>query len=137
MDKLFNSIVLVALATTVIFWVIPVIDHLWLSEQELRLLSVSGWQSILPNNQFTYWSMLTLWIVVSVGLIMRIRIFRTIYLISLVTTIIANFLWGYLVLSPIEASISNILGILDGVILTMAYFTSVGTTFSPGYKNVE
>ena len=121
--------VLVALALTVVFWVIPKIDYLWLNAAELSLLKSHGWNSILPNTPIIYWSILGLWIVISIGLLKRVKYFRAIYVASLIATCIANVLWGYVVLSPLEAGIVNLLGMFDGAILALAFFTSVSNSF--------
>ena len=129
MGRIFNTLVLVALALTVVFWVIPKIDYLWLNEVELNLLKSNGQNSILPNTPIIYWSILGLWIFISIGLLKRVKYFRAIYVVILIATCIASFLWGYVVLSPLEAGIVNLLGMLDGAILTLAFFTSVGKSF--------
>ena len=66
---------------------------------------------------------------VSIGLLVRVKILRCVYFIGLIVFGIAGFFWGFSVLSPIEAGIGNILSVLDGIIISMAYFTSVANSF--------
>ena len=129
MNKIFNSFVFAALVLTVIFWVIPMIDYHWRTEQELSFLGSSGWNSILPISPFFYWVSLSVWVVVSIGLLKRVKYFRSIYFVVIVSTAISSFLWGYIVRSPLEYGIESIVMLLDGSILTMAYFTSVSKSF--------
>ena len=130
MNKLFNSIVIVALILTVIYWVMPSIDKYWLSDEELDLLSANGWGSVFPNSSFIYWPLLAYWVIVSLGLLKRIKIARTLYAIGIVIFSIASFMWGFSVLTPIEAGMSNILSLLDGAILVMAFLTSISNEFN-------
>ena len=129
MKRIFDSIVLISLALTVAIWVIPLYDHNWLSDQELNLLNASGWGAFFPYPNYIYWPMLLFWSITSVGLYLRIKIARTIFLIGIVIFAIANFGWGFAVQTQLEAGLTNIITLLDGAILTMAFLTTVNNEF--------
>jgi len=136
MTKLFNFMVLVALALTIVLWFIPVFDERFLSDEALKLLSANGWGSFIPNPSFIYWPQLIFWIVISIGLVLRIKAARFIYFLGIIFLAVVNFGWGFLVYSPLEAGLANLINLLDGGILIMAYFTSVNNEFaSPNKTN--
>lgn len=129
MNKLFNYLVIITLALTIILWFIPQFDKYWLSDEALELLGANGWGSFVPNPEILYWPQLIFWSVISIGLLKRIMMARTIYLVGLVAFSVVNFGWGFLVLSPIEAGLYNLICMMDGAILIMSYFTSVAGEF--------
>lgn len=134
MSKLFDSLILVSLALTVLFWVAPLFDESWLSVEAIDLLGANGWGAFIPNPGFLYWPFLAYWVVVSIGLLKRINAFRTIYFSGLVVLGVASFGLGFMVLSPVEAGLYNLINLLDGAIVTLAYFTSVSNEFKVGAK---
>jgi hypothetical protein len=118
-----------ALSLTIVVWCVPLFDKYWLSDEALDLLNANGWGSFIPNPEFLYWPQLIFWVVISIGLLKRIMVVRTIYLFGLIVFSAVNFGWGFMILSPVEAGLYNLIGILDGAILVISYFTSVANEF--------
>jgi len=129
MKNLFRYTVVISTVLFVMLWLLPYFDYLWLSEEQLNLALADGYGSYIPNHPLIYWSLFVAWFTISVGLFFFVTVARTAFFALLVITVLADFFWGFRVLPPISASISVIVTLSDGAILTMAYFTSVSNYF--------
>jgi hypothetical protein len=130
MKSLFRYIVAISTALFVVLWLLPFFDYMWLSPDELDLAAAAGFGSYIPSHIAIYWSLFIAWLIISIGLFFFSRIARTSFVILLVATTIAGFFSGFSVLTPLSAGISGIVILSDGVIITMAYLTSVSKYFS-------
>ena len=137
MDKIFRTIVVTSAILFLIVTLLPFIDYLWLTNDQLELLAYDGWDSIIPNNQFIYWLLTIIWLIISVGLFFFIRIARTAFLIMQITVFIASFFWGIRISSPEVTAINGLIAISDGAILVMAYLTSVARCFEKPFNSNE
>lgn len=113
----------------VVYWLLPIVDHLWLTEEELNLARYDSWGASIPSHPIIYWGFFTIWLVISLGLFFLIPIARTAFLVMQVVTIVASFFWGFMVLPPISATVGNVVAVSDGVLLAMLFLTSVGREF--------
>jgi len=129
MKQLFRFIVVISTLLYVIFWFLPYVDYLWLTEYEIELASAEGYGGYIPQSLVLAWAQLIIWVVISVGLFFFIPLARTAFVLMLVITAITNFLWGFLVMEPISAGLISIITTSDGVILTMMYLTSLSKYF--------
>jgi hypothetical protein len=129
MKSLFRYIVAISTALFVVLWLLPFFDYLWLSPDELDLAAAAGFGSYIPSHIAIYWSLFIAWLATSIGLFFFFPIARTSFLILLVVTAIASFFSGFSVMTPLSAGISGIVILSDGIIITMAYFTSVSKHF--------
>ena len=107
----------------------PLIDHLWLTQEQLNLARYDTWGSSIPNHPLIYWGMFTIWLVISIGLFFFVPFARTAFVIMQFISLVASFFWGFLVQSPASAAIGSMLGLSDGVILAMLFLTSVANKF--------
>ena len=130
MKAIFRNLVAISTALFVFLWLVPFFDYHWLNEEELTILSASGYGSLIPESQLLYWFLFVAWIVISIGLWLFIDVARTAYLYLLVATSVASFFWGFNIFTPYENGIQNIVTLSDGAILVMAYFTSINNEFS-------
>ncbi len=69
-------------------------------------------------------------LVLYLGLFFYIQLARTGYLVLLVITTLASFFWGFSILTAYETAIHDMLVMLDGAIIVMAYLTPVSNNFS-------
>jgi hypothetical protein len=129
MEKLFRYFVATSILLTIAYWLIPYVDISWLPEDELRLLQADGYKALIPRHPAIYWGLFFVWIFTLIGLLFFKKIARTAYFGLFVLMTLAEPFFGYLVLSPIEAMIDNILAVAQGAILAMAYLTTVGARF--------
>ncbi len=129
MEKPFRFLVATSVLLVVAYWLLPYVDAAWLPEDELKLLQADGYKSLIPRHPLVYWGLFSAWIFLSIGLLFFMKIARTAYFGLLVLMSLADPFFGYLVLSPIEAMLNNILAVAHGAILAIAYLTSVDARF--------
>jgi len=129
MNKLFRYIVAISTVLFIVTWFLPYYDYMWLTEEELNLANANMANSYIPNTATFFWVQSIIWVAVSIGLFLYIPIARTAFLILMVLSFIAVFFSGFYVMPPLQAGINSIIGLSDGVILSMAYLTSVAKCF--------
>lgn len=129
MEAIFRSLVVAMALLTVLFWSMPYVDYIWLSVEQLQLLEQGGLGSVIPGRELAYWGELAVWLGLSVGLFFYIKAARIGFLVFYCIVMARSFFDGVQILSPYEAAISSILGLADGAILALAYFTSIAAKF--------
>ena len=129
MVRLFRALVLTSTFLFVVIGFMPFFNHLWLTPDQLHVLSYDGAGSLIPAHPLLYWGQMVLWVVVSVGLFFFISIARTAFLVLNVISVVATFFWGFRIIPPEAAALGGIVQMADGAILVMAYFTSVAERF--------
>ncbi len=132
MTTAFRYLVSISAILYVVFWIFPYLDYKWLNEDELTILSANYYGSIIPLNDFVDWGLFVAWIILYIGLWFYIRAARTAFLIFAAITSVANFFWGFSVMTSYEFAIQNVLAMAEGAMLVMAYFTSVRSEFENG-----
>lgn len=68
MESIFRFLVVLAALLSILFWGMPYIDYMWLSNEQLYLLDKNGLGGEISGNEITYWGALTIWLALSVGL---------------------------------------------------------------------
>ncbi len=129
MTSTFRYLVSVATIFYVAFWIFPFFDYKWLNEEELTILSANYYGSVIPLNDIIDWALFVSWIILYIGLWLFIRAARTAFLLLVVITSVANFFWGISVMTAYEFAIQNILALVEGAILVMAYLTPIKGNF--------
>ncbi len=132
MTTAFRYLVSISATLYVVFWIFPYLDYKWLNEDELTILSANYYGSIIPLNDFVDWGLFVAWIILYIGLWFYIRAARIAFLIFAAITSVANFFWGFSVMTSYEFAIQNVLAMAEGAMLVMAYFTSVRSEFENG-----
>ena len=135
MERLFRYIVAISTVSFLVLWLIPYFDYLWLSQEELRLVSVDTYGSYIPNHPLIYWGLFVIWLALSLGLFFYVRAARIGFFIMIIIAVLASFFWGFRVYLPIEVVLSMIVTLSDGAILVMAYLTSVSRKFERKLNN--
>ncbi|WP_445358550.1 hypothetical protein [Microbulbifer sp. ANSA005] len=134
MGSLFRILVVAGALLAIVFWSMPFIDYMWLSNDELQILDLGGFGSKLPQSEAYYWFTLLLWLVISAGLYFYKKNARTAFVVCLIVFtfagLFAGLFDGIMVLSPIEAALSSIITLSDGAIIAIMYFTSVNAKFN-------
>ena len=126
---LLNLILIISLMLTVIYWLLPYIEHRWMSQSELMIMSYSGFSSKVQLPNWFYWSLGAVWCLINIGLIYRKRFCRKLFVIMMIIAFIMVLFDGYGVEPPWSLFIGNVLGFLDGMILVMIYLTSAANEF--------
>ncbi len=130
MESIFRILVVGGALLAVIFWSMPFIDYMWYSNEELQILDLGGFGSKLPESQIYYWGTLVLWLAISVGLFFYKKIARTAFVVCLIFFSVVGLFGGILILSPIEAALSQIITLSDGALLVIMYLTSMNAKFN-------
>jgi hypothetical protein len=130
MESIYRILVVGGALLAIVFWSMPFIDYMWYSNEELQILYLGGFGSKLPASQIYYWGTLILWLAISVGLFFYNKIARTAFVVSLIYFLVVGLFDGILVLSPIEAALSQIITLSDGALLVIMYLTSINAKFN-------
>ncbi len=130
MESIYRILVVGGALLAIVFWSMPFIDYMWYSNEELQILDLGGFGSKLPASQIYYWGTLILWLAISVGLFFYNKIARTAFVVSLIYFLVVGLFDGILVLSPIEAALSQIITLSDGALLVIMYLTSINAKFN-------
>jgi hypothetical protein len=129
MESIFRNLILFTIILTIAGWVMPYIDYLWLSSNQIRLLNQGGFDAIIPGNDFIYWFTLVIWIAVSLGLYFYIKIAKPVFFIAWAASIVLMLFYGTQVITPVENLIFSLLTLTDGAIMAMLLFTSIREKF--------
>tara|TARA_B110000967_G_scaffold200584_1_gene236610 strand:+ start:70 stop:435 length:366 start_codon:yes stop_codon:yes gene_type:complete len=114
---------------SIIFWSLPSIDFLWLTEDEMLLLDQGGLGANLPYSELWYCASLVIWLVLSVGLYFYNKLARVGFVLMYALSFVLVFFNGVQVLTPLEGALSTLIGLQDGAILAVAYLTGLGAKF--------
>jgi len=129
LKSFFRILVVVSTVLFITTWAIPFFGAVLLSEEELKIYNIFGYKAILPLGETFFWVLLSFWVVIFVGLFLFIKIARTGFVIFLLFTLFLNLFLGWVVFTPIEATLHDIVVLLDGMIVVMIYFTPVSNEF--------
>lgn len=130
MESIFRNLVLITIPLTVAGWVMPYIDYLWLSQNQMDLLNQSGFDAVIPANDFIYWFTLLVWVAVSLGLYFYVKIAKPMFFIIWAASLVLTLFYGTQVTTPFENIIFSLLTLADGIIIAMLLFTSIGEKFA-------
>ena len=122
-SQLLNFLLIGVLILTIFYWFYPYIGVHWLSDEELEILSYSGYNSLYAGYDLEYWIWGAYWVITTIGLIFRVKLFRPIYIIGLVLGTFMQLLWGFQVFTPFETFMGNLMSLSDGAIIILIYFT--------------
>ena len=81
MDKIFRWIIVISTLLFIIAWLLPYYDYLWLSDEQLDLLSYDGSGSSIPSSPLIYWGWFFTWLTISVCLFFFVPIARKVFVI--------------------------------------------------------
>lgn len=130
MESIFRKLILLTILLTVAGWVMPYIDYLWLSQNQITLLNQSGFDAIIPGNDIIYWFTFLVWVAVSLGLYFYINIAKPIFFIVWAVSLALIPFYGTRVITPLENLIFSLLALADGIIIAMLLFTSIREKFA-------
>ena len=129
MEKIFRVFVVANVVAFSIYVIIPYIDSIFHSNEALDILAYSGYGAIIKLPSIYQWFSTLIWLPVSLGMFYYNSIARTLFLVLTIFFALTSTLHGFVVLTGYEVMVYEFTTLLDGVILTMAYFTSVSEKF--------
>ena len=126
---LFRVLLFVPILLFLIYAVLPVVEYLWLSCDELSLLEADGYNSILPKSYIIFCVFVAIWLGISVALFFFIGIARIVYAVFVFISLILMTLVGYRVSAPVENIVLFLMVLSLGVVLTLMYSPSTAEFF--------
>lgn len=130
MKNIFRSIVVTQMIALVSYWLLPLMYDQGLSSAQRELVDLNGIYSVLPTNAVMYWGLLGVWLGASVGVFLFLGMARALFAVVVLITIGMTPFSGFVVLTPLEATVSAVIGILNGVIVGLAFLSPVSREFS-------
>jgi len=130
LKKIFRILVVTSMVIYAVFWFLPYFTYLWTTTEVLNLLSFNGYGRLVQFPVLVEWALLFTWLLVSIGLITFNRSARNQFIVLNILSLVLIPLSGLIILSPMEALLFSIVGILDGAIISMFYFSPVAQEFN-------
>ena len=93
------------------------------------LLNQSGYGGKLIAHPVLYWGTFGMWGLITVGLFLHIRIARYGFVLYYFYSLATTFFAGVQIFASYEMVVSNLLGLIDGALLVIMFFTSVSRKF--------
>ncbi len=129
MIAIFRLLVVIQALLTAVYWLLPYVDYHWLSIEELLVLEDSGTGAALIIGDFFSWGMFAFWIALSFGLYFFVRFSREAFVIFYLVNFGLTLAMGVQVLTPVDQVVLGLLQVGDGMLIAVAYFTSVSQKF--------
>jgi hypothetical protein len=130
MEKLFRILVIASISLYLVEVILPFVDYLWLTQEELDLMSWTGYGGAIKSSYTLYWVMSGVWVGLFVGLFFFISVARKLFIAYLILILVLTPFFGYSVQAPFAGALNTITNILDGAIIAIAYLTSVDKLFN-------
>ncbi len=111
------------------FFVLPYLENPFLSSATMDFLALAGLGNLVP---FDYWLSYLIsfcWVALFIGLYYFQRWSRRAMLWLTVIGLLLGPFWGLSVSTALSSTVAGLIGMLDGVILAMCYFSSVAGEF--------
>jgi hypothetical protein len=121
---IFTSLILMTL-----LWVLPYVDHFWLTEKELSFLGWSGYGAKMEVSAVAYWCFYGVILLNMIGLYFLRNMARMFFVLFVVSSIFLPALWGFTVTTPLEAAVSFSIAVLYGVLLTLSFMKPLAEQF--------
>lgn len=127
---LFRVLLFVPMVLLLMYALLPAVEHLWLSCDELSLLEANGFKAILPVKALGFSIYMVVWLLISAGLFFYIRIARHVYAIFIFISVVLLALIGRRVSAPVENIIMFLMTLSIGAIVTLMYSVSTQSLFA-------
>lgn len=129
MIAIFRLLVVIQALLTALYWLLPYFDYHWLSVDELLVLEESGTGAVFIAGSSFAWTIFTVWMALSLGLYFFVRLAREAFVVFYLATFGLALFMGVQVLTPLEQVVLGVLQVGDGMLIAVAYFTSVSQKF--------
>lgn len=129
MTSLFRILVVASAVLAIAGHVLPYVDAGLYDPEVADLRAWDGFKAIAPFGGIIQLAFGAADVVLPALLCLFVSWARRAYLIYILITIAAGFVWGIRVSTPLEGTIWYAVSLVDGAILAMAYLTSVASRF--------
>ena len=131
MVKLFRNFVLLSFGLYLLWFYFPHVEPLFFDEERLEIWDSSGFDAILQFPIWYYYLWMALYAVISIGLFQFNPWSRDLLIITYIIGFFLNPIYGTVIESPLSRSVGSLIGLIDGIILGMAYFSPISERFKP------
>ncbi len=129
MDKLFRYLVLSSLFLYVVWFFFPYAEPFIADPDTVYFWGGSGFDARFEFPSWYYYLWLTFWLISYAALFSFVRSARTIFTVGYILSICTLPFHGTVIQSPWSGLLGSLVSMLDGAILALAYFTSIGRKF--------
>lgn len=129
MIAIFRLLVVVQALLTAVYWLLPYFDYHWLSIEELLVLEDSGTGAAFISGDFFFWGIFAIWMALSLGLYFFVRLAREAFVVFYLVNFGLTLFMGVQVLTLLDQVVLGLLQVVDGMLIAIAYFTSVSQKF--------
>lgn len=137
MDKIFKQLVIGSVLLHTLLWFSPYFSYLWMDDGMLEMLvSAGGYGAILPYDEYARFFMLYDVVVYfgfvlsSIGMLFFYNSARVIFTLLIAVSLVFILFSGMVVSIEGDAFLGEILSLLDGAILALAYLTPLSKKFT-------
>lgn len=129
-NRVFRILVAAAFLLHAVLWLGPLIEHPWLKGFDVWLLDFDGSGAVVPYNPILYWCLFSSRLLVLTGLFFYVAAARSCLVLLTIASIVLSITWGIRVLTPYEVALSELLSVVDGTLIAMAYWSPVSEEFA-------
>jgi hypothetical protein len=129
MISTFRTLLVVSILIFVGAYWLPYFDAGFFSEGTNDMRAFDGTFALIPTTLGLEIIVFVLGVLIPSAMFFYVWGSRGAFVIFILMSLIANFGFGVRVLTPLDVFLGDLISLLDGVILTMAYFTSVADQF--------
>ncbi len=129
MAKIFRILILASISIYLFALFLPYIDYSYLDQKEIDVLTWHNYGSIIPVPNWFAWVMFCLTLLLSIGLYFYINFARLVYVWMVVLMILISPFMGLSTNTGLQVLFAQLLNVLDGAILAIAYLTNVSERF--------
>jgi hypothetical protein len=126
---LFRLLLLLPMVLLLIYALLPSVEYLWLSCDELSLLEATGHNAIIPDSALIFIIYMIVWLLISAGVSLFIKIARIVYAVFVFISVILLALVGNRVSAPVDNVLMFIMSLSVGAVLVLMYSASMREYF--------
>ncbi len=131
MEKLYRSLLLISLASYLLFIFLPSINIQTLTEEEYDVLSWAEYGAQITFPTWLYWASIIAWFPLTLGLWLYQEWARKGFLLLSLVFVLLNPFGGLYVSTGLEMMFAQLTSSIDGAIIAICYLTSI----SKGFEN--
>lgn len=129
-NRVFRILVVAAFLLHAVLWLAPLVEHPWLESLDVWLLDFDGSGAVAPYNPILYWCLFSSWLLILTGLFFYVAAARSGLVLLTIISVALSIAWGIRVFTPCEAALSELLSVIDGALIAMAYCSPVRDEFA-------
>lgn len=129
-NRVFRILVVAAFLLHTVLWLGPFTEQPWLESVDVWLLDFDGYGAAMPYHPILYWCLFASWLLVLVGLFFYVSAARGGLILLILVSLALGIAWGVRVLAPHEVVLSELLSVIDGALIVMAYWSPVRAEFA-------